>query len=126
MRQRCEHPIETFVAVADGRGAVDVHRRPDVGGDALEGNTLAVQHAVGASESGGQYALAHTASAVAARPHLRQCSGGSADRNSSSGNTRIVAFVSSLICASHSLLPHHPAYTNAPSPSMTSRKRSYV
>ena len=58
---------------------------------------------------GGQYAFAHSASAVAGRPHLRHVVGASAERNSSSGSTRIVAFVSSLICASHAASPHQPA-----------------
>jgi len=51
-------------------------------------------------------------------------SGAVAERNSGSGNTRMVALVSSLTAASHAASPHQPAYTNAPSPSMISLNRS--
>src|SRR6185369_1428551 len=112
--------------IADGCRAVDVRRRPHGVRDGLEAHVLGVERRVDAREARGQYALAHSASLVAGRLHLRQLFGFSGDLNSSSGSTRIVAFVSSLICASQSAPPHQPAYTNAPSPSMISRKRSYV
>src|SRR5690348_3453050 len=126
VRHRRERAVEPRVRVANGAGAVHEHRRPRFARDGLERDALARQYPVGGRESGGQYALAHTASLVEGRPHLRHVRGASGDRNSSSGSTRIVAFVSSLIAASHAPSPHQPAYTNAPSPSMISRNLSYV
>src|SRR5678816_457948 len=109
MRDRPERSIETRVSIANRRGAVHVARRTCVEGDSLERNALTVHDPVDAGKPGRQYAFAHTASTTDGRPHLRHVAGGSAERNSSSGSTRIVAFVSSLICASHSGLSHHPA-----------------
>src|SRR6185437_3637183 len=124
VRHRRECARQQAVLLADGAGAVYVHRRARCIGDALERNILTGQGAVLYHEPRGQYAFAHTASVVAARPHLRQCSGAVAERNSGSGNTRMVALVSSLTAASHAASPHQPAYTNAPSPSMISLNRS--
>src|SRR5690242_12910082 len=119
-----ERFVQQLVAVADRGRAVDVGGRTGCFGKDVERHTLAAQHAADAGESGGQYAFAHTASLTAEPPQRRQRVGASADRNSSSGSTRIVALVSSLIFASHSELPHQPANTKAPSPSMICRKRS--
>src|SRR5829696_82164 len=126
MRDRREHFVEALVPVPNRSRAVDVNRRADVARDSLEGDALAMHDRVYTRKSGRQYALAHTASTMDEPPfpHFRHVEGVSADRNSSSGSTRIVALVSSLISDSQSTPPHHPAYTNPPFPSINARKSS--
>src|SRR4051812_11986006 len=104
-----EGGIEPLVTITDGRGAVDVRRRADAGGDARERNSLAMKLAAGSREPRLQYAFAQTASVLEGLPHFRQLFGASADWNSSSGRTRIVALVSALISASQPSLPQKPA-----------------
>src|SRR6185312_11012499 len=112
------------VARPDGLGVVHVDRGPDLGGDRSERNAAKVQAGAvtGQARVGkpavGQYALAHTASATLGRPHHMQVVGGSGERNSSSGSTRMVALVCSLISASHSVRPQKPPYTRPPSAAM--------
>src|SRR6185312_3617694 len=115
---RRERSSEPLVPIPNCGRAVDVRRRPYLEGDSLQRNALAMHHAVDARESARQYDLAHTASAVEGRPHLRHLVGASAERNSSSGRTRIVALVSSLMADSHASSPHHPAYTKPPLPAI--------
>jgi hypothetical protein len=63
-----------------------------------------------------QYAFANHASPGAGRPHLTQTP---ATFSAPNGMFRSVAWVSALICASHSARPHQPAITNPGRPSMT-------
>src|SRR5689334_19029737 len=109
VRDRSERLVEQLIAIPNGRRAIDVAWRARGVGNDVEGNTLAPQRTGDPDETGAQYALAHTASVVAGFPHRRHRFGSSAERNSSSGITRIVAFVSSLMRASHCASPHQPA-----------------
>src|SRR5260221_5363479 len=128
MRNAFQSRRQSLVLRSNCRCAVNVSRRADIICDLFEGDSVGderralsektrfrwrVDCRLCSSRSGFrgqlQYAFAQSASAVAGRPHLRQRSGASADRNSSSGSTRIVAFVSSLISASHCALPQNPA-----------------
>src|SRR4051812_47492216 len=118
MRNAIQRLVEPLIPIADGRGAIHVRRRARGSRNARKRNALAMQLAADAGKAGLQYAFAQTASATEGRPHLRQLRGGSADWNSSSGSTRIVALVSSLIVCSHSSDPQKPAYTKPPGPSI--------
>ena len=55
-----------------------------------------------------QYAFAHTASATDGAPHQTHRAGGDGERNSSSGRTRTVAFVASLMASSQATEPQKP------------------
>ncbi len=115
MRHAGQRLVERPIPLADRLGVVDVGRRADLGGDVDEGDAGQVERATAArqprvGEAGvGQYALAHTASATLGRPHHMHVVGGSGERNSSSGRTRIVALVCSLISASQVPRPQKPA-----------------
>ena len=110
--------VQDTVPLADGAGVVDVRRSAHLGRDLGERDVAQPETPAGAREArvgeqarhgAGQYALAHTASATLGRPHHMQVVGATGERNSSSGSTRIVAFVCSLISASHSGRPQNPA-----------------
>src|SRR5947207_9939342 len=123
VRYRSDRLAEQFVPVANRRATIDIARRARGLGDGVERHALTTEDAGAAREARAQYALAHTASEAADFPQRRQRAGASAERNSSSGRTRIVALVSSLIVASHAASPNPPAYTNPPSASMISLNR---
>jgi hypothetical protein len=123
---RPQSVFETRILAPNNRRAINEARRAGLLGDRRKGYTLASQTVLVPHETliarrvrarcaswreipRCQYAFAHRASTVEGFPHLRQVFGGSADLNSSSGSTRIVAFVSSLIAASHCTSPHQPA-----------------
>jgi hypothetical protein len=98
-------------SLAYGPRVIDVDRRADLVGDGRERHGAQLEGAVPSAETGvgeqavGQYALAHTASAALGRSHHMQVVGASGERNSSSGSTRMVALVCSLISVSHSTRP---------------------
>ena len=115
VRQRAEGRVETGEALADHRGVVHVRGRPHgLGHDAerhLPHQEVArrTHREPGVGEERRQYARAHTATTVAGFPVQMQVVGRSAERNSSIGRQRMVAFVCALISASTAGSPQNPA-----------------
>ena len=122
VRYRRESFVERAKLPPDYVGVVDVGRRARPVGDRGERDSAEIErrsapleagvgeessrvrlHPLAAGWARGQYALAHTASVTLGRPHHMQVAGTVGERNSSSGSTRMVALVCSLISASHSL-----------------------
>jgi hypothetical protein len=120
VRHRVERPVERAKLPSDHAGAVEVRRRPHGLGDRGERHAAEVERTAPALETGvgvqrrvggrggAQYALAHRASVTVGRPHHMHVEGTCGERNSSSGRTRIVALVCSLISISHSVRPQKP------------------
>lgn len=118
MRNPGKGPVELAILLANGGRVIHVdrcaHPVRDIGqAHAAEPQAAPVTAEARVGEEAGdaaaQYALAHTASATLGRPHHMQIVGGTGERNSSSGRTRIVALVCSLISASHEASPQNPA-----------------
>ena len=121
-----ERPVQRPVLPPDRLRVVHEHGRPGNAGNLCRRHAVDQQRSVrGAGEPGvgeqlppegllelhrrrgraGQYAFAQTASATLGPSHQTQRSGAVGDLNSSSGSTRMVALVWSLIWASHAALP---------------------
>ena len=109
VRDPLERRAEPSDPLADHRRRIHIGRRTGPLGDRSERHRVDDQRPRTLRESPHQYALAQITSYLAGSPVTRQVVGASAERNSGSGITRIVALVSSFTLASIAGSPFHPA-----------------